>query len=192
MAKQELIFATANKNKAKEISALLPHYTLLTLPDIGITIDIPETGSTLKENAAIKSMYVFKSTGKACFADDTGLVIDALNGEPGVYSARYAGEEKSDKANLELVLQKLKHETNRIARFITYISYTHQDNTQFYIGVLEGTIAEEPRGNQGFGYDPIFIPKGFDKTLAEMLPETKNSISHRAIAFNKFIQSMQA
>lgn len=192
MAKQELIFATANKNKAKEISALLPHYSILTLPDIGITEDIPETGSTLKENAAIKSMHVFKTTGKACFADDTGLMIDALNGEPGVYSARYAGEEKSDKANMELVLQKLQRLANRKARFVTFISHTHENGTTFFEGVLEGTIAKEPRGTHGFGYDPIFIPDGYDITLAEMLPEIKNRISHRAIAFNQFIQSMQA
>ena len=150
--------------------------------------DIPETGSTIKENAILKAQYVFDNYKLDCFSEDTGLMIDALNGEPGIYSGRYAGEEKNDKKNIEKVLGNLKNKENRIARFITVIALILEGNLYTFEGIVEGKIAKTPRGNKGFGYDPVFIPDGYNKSFAELGLDTKNKISHRAKAIKKLLE----
>lgn len=187
-----LVFATHNVHKASEIQRMLgAEYIIKTLTDIGCTEDIPETGVTLSENAAIKSRYVYEKFGLNCFADDTGLEVDALNGEPGVFSARYAGVQKNDNDNMALLLRNLNTHTNRKAQFRTVISVIVDGNEIQFEGILRGEILTEKRGNNGFGYDPVFKPEGKEKTLAEMSADEKNQISHRAIATMAFIRSMQ-
>lgn len=189
---ETLIFATHNANKAKEIKQLLPHgYTLESLDDIGLHDDIPETGTTLEENALIKARYVYQKTGKACFADDTGLEVDSLDGAPGVYSARYAGEKATYQDNVIKLLEALGSETNRDAQFRTVIAHINEDgNEELFDGIAEGTITAAQLGEEGFGYDPIFLPKGHNQTFAEMDSASKNAISHRGRAFEKFIQAL--
>ncbi len=184
----ELVFATHNHNKAKEIQALMPkEVRIKTLDEIHCFEDIPETATTLEGNAQLKAAYIVHEFGMNCFADDTGLEIEALNMEPGVYSARYAGENRDAQANMDLVLHKLKDETNRTARFRTVIVlYWHGKYYQFE-GIVNGAIGYEKMGKDGFGYDPIFYPEGSDRTFAEMSLEEKNKISHRARAFEKMI-----
>lgn len=181
-----LIFATNNDNKAKEIQHLIGNsYTIKILKDIGCTEDIEETGKTLHENASIKSNYVTNHFKINCFADDTGLLVDALNGAPGVYSARYAGEQKNADDNMNLLLKNLLMIENRTAKFVTVISLIIDGEEFFFEGELKGKITTEKRGRNGFGYDPIFVPDSYTKTLAELSLNEKNIISHRAIAFNK-------
>ena len=181
-----LVFATHNKNKFKEIQSLLPHHIeLLSLDDIGCTEDIEETGSTIDENAIIKAKYVKRNYDYDCFADDTGLEVDELGGEPGVYSARYAGEEKSSDANMNKLLKKLDGKANRRARFKTVIALTIQGRETLFTGICEGKITKEKRGNEGFGYDPIFQPDSYEQTFAEMSLSEKSTISHRARAFTQ-------
>jgi XTP/dITP diphosphohydrolase len=182
----KLCFATQNINKLKEVQAMLPStITLIQPEDIGCQEELPETQATLEGNSLQKASYLFQNYHSDCFADDTGLEIEALNGEPGVYSARYAGEPKNPEANMQLVLQKLAVHSNKKARFRTVITLIMNGVTNSFEGILEGEIISDKRGTKGFGYDPIFIPKGFDRTLAEMTIEEKNKISHRAIAFQK-------
>ncbi len=182
----ELIFASHNKNKAKEIEKKLAlAYKVHTLDDIGIHEEIIEDGLTLSENAIIKAQFVFKKTNKDCFADDTGLMVEALNGEPGVYSARYAGANKIDNNNMDLLLQNLNGIENRKAKFVTAICLIYQGTQHMIEGELHGKIIHTKKGNHGFGYDPIFIPDGYDITLAEMELDEKNKISHRAKAIDK-------
>jgi len=182
----KICFATQNINKLKEVQAMLPSTITLVQPeDIGCKEELPETQSTLEGNSLQKANYLFQNYHSDCFADDTGLEIEALNGEPGVYSARYAGEPKNPEANMQLVLQKLALHSNKKARFRTIITLIINGVTNSFEGILEGEIISDKRGTKGFGYDPIFIPKGFDRTLAEMTIEEKNKISHRAIAFQK-------
>jgi len=164
----------------------------LTLNDIGCTEDIKETGTTFEENAAIKSKYVYNKYHLNCFGDDSGLVIDALNGEPGVYSARYAGEHGNHVANIKKVLTKLDGVENRKARFVTVISLIWEGKESIFEGVVEGTIRHETAGNGGFGYDPIFQPDGYNITFAEMSMDEKNKISHRARAMEKLIAFLQS
>jgi len=184
-----LIFATQNQNKANEIQKIVPEgITVLTLKDIGCTEDIPETAKTLEGNARLKSFYVYENYAENCFADDTGLEVDALNGEPGVYSARYAGEAKSAQANMDLLLEKMKGEKNRNARFRTVISLVLNGEEYQFEGVVEGKIREKKSGAAGFGYDPIFEPNGYSSTFAEMSTNEKNAISHRGKAVRKLIQ----
>jgi len=184
----KLVFATNNRHKLEEVSHKIgDHFELLTLNDIGCTEDIEETGSTFKENAAIKSNYVYKKYHLNCFGDDSGLVVDALNGEPGVYSARYAGEHGNHAANIKKVLAKLDGIENRKARFVTVISLTWEGKEYVFEGVVNGTIRHETTGTGGFGYDPIFQPDGYDITFAEMTMDEKNKISHRARAMEKLI-----
>lgn len=183
-----LVFATANQNKVKEIQALMPpSVKLLGLNDINCTEEIPETQPTIEGNAAQKAFYVFEKYHYNCFADDTGLEVEALDNRPGVMSARYAGDAKNASDNINKVVQELKQEKNRAARFKTVISLVIDGEEMQFEGVVEGTILKEKRGDKGFGYDPIFVPDGSDKSFAEMDLSEKNKISHRALAVNKLI-----
>ena len=188
----ELVFATNNQHKLNEIQALLGKtINVLSLNDIDCNEDIPETGSTLEANALQKSEYIYNRYRVSCFADDTGLEIDALNGEPGVYSARYAGEEKDAEANMQKVLEKLMEQTNRNAKFRTVISLILDGVEYQFEGVVDGHILEERSGKQGFGYDPIFQPDGFEESFAEMDMALKNTISHRGRAIAKLIEFLK-
>ena len=184
----EIVFATHNTNKLKEVQDILPNsIKLLSLDDIGCHEDIEETADTVEGNALIKANHVFKNYNYPCFADDTGLFVKALNGEPGIYSARYTGKEKNAKANNEKLLQNLKSVENRNAFFKTVIAYKTESTTKEFIGICDGKILKTPNGQAGFGYDPIFQPEGFEQSFAEMSAKTKNKISHRAKAMEKFV-----
>ena len=184
----QLVFATNNRHKLEEVEAKLQgKIKLLTLNDIGCFDDIEETGTTFKANASIKSRYIYQKYELNCFGDDSGLEIDALNGEPGVYSARYAGEHGNHAANISKVLDNLKDKTDRKARFCTVISLIWNGEEYFFEGTVEGTIRHEPSGTDGFGYDPIFEPDGYAVTFAEMSMDQKNQISHRAKAMEKLV-----
>lgn len=184
----DLVFATHNINKLKEVSLLLPKsIRLISLKDLGCHKEIPETGITLEANAQLKADYITHHYGISCFADDTGLIIDALNGAPGVHSARFAGEKKDSKKNMEKVLFELNNITSRTARFKTAIALNLNKNRILFEGVVEGTITKEKRGAEGFGYDPIFIPIGYDQTFAQLPIQIKNEISHRGKALQKLI-----
>lgn len=184
----KLVFATNNKNKIKEIKHLLNNsLELLSLDDISCLDDIPETAETIEGNAIQKAQYVYEKYGYNCFADDTGLEIQALNDEPGVYSARYAGEQKDPEMNMNKVLEKLKNVSNRNARFKTVIALIIDGNLTCFEGIVEGEITHSKGGSEGFGYDPIFMPKGYNKTYSEMSLDIKNTMSHRAIATKKLI-----
>ena len=181
----ELVFATNNAHKLEEVQAIVgDKFVLKSLDDINCQDDIPETGVTFEENAQQKTDYLVNKYGLYCFGDDSGLEIDGLNGEPGVYSARYSGSRDMEK-NIDLVLEKLGDKVNRTARFKTVISLYLNEQQHFFEGVIEGQIIKERRGEKGFGYDPIFVPNGYDKTFAEMTSDEKNAISHRAIAVGK-------
>lgn len=184
----QLVFATNNRHKLDEVAAKIgDKFKLLTLEDIGCTDDIEETGSTFHDNASIKSHYIFDHYQLDCFGDDSGLEIDALDGEPGIYSARYAGTHGDHGANIDKVLAKLGNEPNRRARFRTVISLIWKGEEHFFEGTVEGTIRHERSGAKGFGYDPIFQPNGYSITFAEMGIDEKNAISHRAIAMEKLL-----
>ena len=188
---KDLVFATNNQYKADEVSKLLDgQYKILTLKDIGCDFDIPETGSTFAENAALKSSYIFENYNLDCFGDDSGLQIDALNDEPGIFSARYSGV-RDDQKNLELVLEKMSEVLDRKAKFTTVISLAQAGQNHFFEGIIEGVIVDSPAGDKGFGYDPIFQPNGYDLTFAEMTTAQKNEISHRAIAMRKLIEFLK-
>jgi XTP/dITP diphosphohydrolase len=189
-----LIFASANHHKISEIQSLLPSsFLLLGLKDIELNHDIPEPGQTIKENSFLKANYVvnfLKENNKpktAVFADDSGLEVIALNNAPGVHSARYAGEPKNDENNNQKLLSELKLITDRRARFVTVITLLIDNQIHYFEGEIKGTIAFEPKGNTGFGYDPLFIPRGYRSTFAELGSEVKNSISHRALAVKKLM-----
>jgi XTP/dITP diphosphohydrolase len=189
----KLVFASHNQNKVNEIKSLLPEtFDLVSLTDIGFLEEIPEIGLTLDENSQIKARTIYEKTGFFCFADDTGLEIEALNFEPGVYSARYAGEEKNDSENLQKVLTKLDGIPNRNARFRTVITLIIEHKEYSFEGIVEGKIILEKRGEFGFGYDPIFVPENESKTFAEMQMEEKNKFSHRARAFQKMIHFLKS
>ena len=187
---KKIIFATANQHKIEEVQSLAGQdFALLSMAEAGIIGDIPETAGTLEGNAMQKAEYVYHRTKTACFADDTGLEIDALGGEPGVYSARYAGEEKNSKANMDLVLAKLEGISNRKARFRTVIAYIDDNGGKhLFEGIVNGEISLAGHGQEGFGYDPIFIPEGCDKSFAQMKLSEKNLHSHRARALKKFTE----
>jgi len=185
----ELVFATNNKHKIHEIEHLLNgSFKVLSLNDIHCTDDIPENQDTIEGNASEKAFYIWNKYKLNCFADDTGLEIEALNGEPGVYSARYAGDEKSPEKNIELVLQKLTKIKNRMARFKTVISLVIDGKEIQFEGVVNGLILEEKRGKSGFGYDPIFQPEESQLSFAEMPLDKKNKISHRGRATQKLVE----
>ena len=182
----KIIFATNNQHKLMEISNLLgDRFTLLNLTDVNIKEEIPEDYPTLEENALFKAKYIHKATGMNVFADDTGLEIEALNGSPGVHSARFAGVHKDFNANTEKVLNLMKGKMNRSAKFRTIIALILDGSEYLFEGIIGGKIIEQKRGNEGFGYDPIFVPEGKELTFAEMTLNEKNKISHRALAFEK-------
>lgn len=189
----DVYFATANPNKVKEVQSVLPAgINLKSIRELGVDEDIPETGETIADNSLQKARYVYDRYGVACIADDTGLEIEALNNEPGVYSARYAGPEKNPEANMSLVLEKLKDKENRSARFVTVISLIDEKGqvSQFE-GIVQGKILQKKKGTGGFGYDPIFLPDGYDQTFAEMSLSEKNHISHRGQAIRQFTAYIQ-
>ena len=188
----ELIIASQNQNKLVEFKKILgDKINLFSLSDIGLNQEIPENEKTIKKNAMFKAKFVNIQTGKNVFADDTGLEIDSLNGEPGVYSARYSGVDRNSDKNIELVLRKLKNKANRNSRFKTIISLIIDGKSVNFEGVVEGKITEEKRGSNGFGYDPIFQPDGYSSTFGEMSLKEKNKISHRSIAINKMVQYLK-
>lgn len=185
----KIVFATNNAHKLAEVRAVLGEgYELVTLREVGITEDIPETGATLDENASLKARYVYERTGLDCFADDTGLEVEALDGAPGVHSARYATDGHDYKANNLKLLAELHDADNRRARFRTVISLIRDGVEQQVEGIVEGRIATEESGSEGFGYDPLFVPNGYDKTFAEMTAEEKNAISHRGRAVAALVE----
>jgi len=182
----ELIFATHNEHKVIEINHLLgTRFKLSTLDNAGIQENIPEDQETLQGNALQKAWYIYNKTGMNCFADDTGLEVEALNNEPGVFSARYAGNDKDDDKNIKLLLKNLSGIKDRIARFRTVIALIIKGEEWLFEGKVEGHILKEKRGNEGFGYDPVFMPEGYNQSFAEMKLSEKNKISHRARAFEK-------
>lgn len=193
MMKRKLVFATNNAHKLEEVAAILgEQIELLNLNDIGCHTDIPETAATLEGNALLKSSFIFKIYGLDCFADDTGLEVEALDGAPGVYSARYAGGEGHDsQANMLKLLRDLEGKENRKAQFRTAISLILDGKEYLFEGVIKGEIIKEKRGDSGFGYDPIFKPEGYDKTFAELGNDIKNKISHRALAVQKLCEFLQ-
>lgn len=188
----KLVFATNNKNKVEEIKALLQgHFEILTLADIGCTEEIEETETTIEGNAKLKADYITNNYGYDCFADDTGLEVKALNGAPGVYSARYAGENVTYEDNVQKMLFEMKGKSDRKARFRTSVALNLKGNQYLFDGVCEGEITNKKHGTDGFGYDPIFKPNGFEQTFAEMSISEKGNISHRGLAMKKLIDFLK-
>lgn len=189
----KLCFATNNRHKLEEIQALLgDQFELVTLNEIGCQTDIPEPFDTIAENSREKARFVQDNFHIDCFADDTGLVVDALNGEPGVKSARYAGEHRDTNDNIALLLQNLSGQENRAARFLTVITLSLEGEYYQFEGSVEGTIIDDKRGSNGFGYDPVFVPKGQSRTFAEMTMQEKSDLSHRGRAFAKLVAFLRA
>ncbi|MBD5378887.1 MAG: non-canonical purine NTP diphosphatase [Bacteroides sp.] len=190
---KQIVFATNNKHKLQEIREIVgDKLTISSLLDIGCTEDIPENEPTLEGNALAKARYVKEHYGYDCFADDTGLEVEALNGQPGVRSARYApGEGHDSKANMKLLLENMKDKQNRSARFRTVIALIVDGKEQLVEGIVNGYITEQPSGSEGFGYDPVFVPEGFEKTFAMMTSEEKNNISHRGRATRKLLDILK-
>lgn len=187
---KKLVFATNNAHKLEEIRAILgDKVEILSLNDIDCHADIPETADTLQGNAALKAQYIYENYGLDCFADDTGLEVEALNGAPGIYSARYAGGEGHDsEANMKKLLSEMQDKDNRRARFRTVICLIEDGKEHFFEGIVNGSIIRERKGGAGFGYDPVFIPDGYSETFAEMGNDEKNKISHRARAVQKLCE----
>ena len=189
----KLVFATHNLNKLKEVKEMVPEgIEILSLSDINCTEEIEETGTTLEENARIKVTYVKDHYGYDCFSDDSGLEIDSLNGAPGVYSARYAGEDKNNDNNIKKVWKNLKDKENKSGQFRTIIAADIKGKKSLFEGIIRGTLIDEKRGDGGFGYDPIFVPTGHSKTFAELEKKVKNTISHRAKAFSFFVKDLNS
>ncbi|HEV7622097.1 MAG TPA: RdgB/HAM1 family non-canonical purine NTP pyrophosphatase [Flavisolibacter sp.] len=183
----QLIFATNNQHKVDEIRISMPDLSVLTLKEAGINIDIPEPYNTLEENAAEKARTIYKITKTSCFSEDTGMEVYSLNNEPGVHSARYAGDERSFQKNIEKVLNKLKHQKDRKAQFRAVLCLIIAGKEFYFEGICKGEITHEPKGDGGFGYDSIFVPEGYEKTFAEMLPQEKAGLSHRKKAIEKLV-----
>lgn len=184
----KIVFATNNTNKIFEIQSMLPKsIEIISLESIGCHEEIPETADTIEGNAIMKANYLTEKYGYDCFADDTGLEVEALGGEPGVYSARYAGEQKSSEDNMDKLLLNLENSTNRNAQFKTVIALNLQGKQYLFTGIAQGEIISEKKGTQGFGYDPIFRPEGYQETFAQLSLETKNAISHRGKATRELI-----
>ncbi|MCK6639815.1 MAG: RdgB/HAM1 family non-canonical purine NTP pyrophosphatase [Bacteroidia bacterium] len=186
----ELYFASANQNKIKEVNALLPPSMVVRGIQGLVNGDLEETGETLQENALMKARAIYNLTGVPSFADDTGLEVDSLNGEPGVFSARYAGPQRNDADNINKLLSELKGKPSRKARFRTVIAFVNGDEQQLFEGIVNGRISEQLKGENGFGYDPVFVPDGGEQTFAEMSLTDKNAISHRGRAFRAFAAFM--
>ena len=190
---KKIVFATNNQHKLHEVKAVLGNeIEIISLEQLNCYEDIPETGNTLEANALIKAKYINDKFGLDCMADDTGLEVDALGGEPGVYSARYAGEEQNSKKNIEKLLGNLKDSNNRIAYFRTVIALIDNNKINYFEGAIKGEIIREARGISGFGYDPVFVPSGYTKTFAELGSDEKNKISHRALAVNKLVEYVKS
>lgn len=190
--KKKLIVATNNAHKLEEIAAILgDEMELLSLKDINCHAEIPETADTLEGNARQKAMYIYENYGMDCFADDTGLEVEALNGAPGVFSARYAGDGHDSEANMQKLLKELKGNENRKAQFRTAICLIMEGKEYLFEGIVKGEIIEEKRGGAGFGYDPIFVPEGYEQTFAELGNDIKNTISHRARAVEKLCKFLK-
>lgn len=189
----QLVFATNNLNKLKEVQGLIPeHITLLSLKDIGCFEDVPETQTTIEGNAIQKAEYIKNTYGYNCFADDTGLEVEALNGEPGVYSARYAGAQRDANDNMNLLLENLKNKPSRQAQFKTVVALHLNNELQTFTGICEGDITTGKQGEKGFGYDPIFKAKGYTKTFAEISLDEKNNIGHRGKAVAKLVEHLNS
>lgn len=185
---KQLVFATNNTHKLDEVRAMLePDYKIISLSELNCFDDIPETADTLEGNALLKAEYIYKKFGVDCFADDTGLEIDALNGEPGVYSARYAGESHNAQENMKKVLSKMNGLSNRSAHFRTVVALIQDGKTNYFEGRVDGTITTIQHGSAGFGYDPIFIPNGYDQSFAQLSADKKNEISHRGLAIKELV-----
>lgn len=183
---RKLVFATNNKHKLEEVSSVSQDsIEILSLKDINCFDDIPETADTLKDNALMKAQYIYDKYSYDCFADDTGLEVEALGGRPGVFSARYAGEDQNSERNIKKLLSELEGETNRKAKFRTVVALIENGEIKYFEGIIKGHITNKPVGSSGFGYDPVFIPEGFSQTFAEIGSELKNKISHRALAINE-------
>ncbi len=190
---KKLVFATNNAHKLEEVKAILePEYQIVSLKELGCFDDIPETEKTLDGNALLKARYIFDKYGVDCFADDTGLEVKALNGEPGVYSARYAGEENNAQENMKKLLKNMTGVESREACFRTVIALIESGEVRFFEGKIEGKIAEDPKGTAGFGYDPVFVPDGYQLSFAELGLEEKNKISHRALAVEKLTKYLKS
>ena len=188
---KKIVFATNNLNKLRELRSAVKDFDIISLKDLNIIEDIPETGNSLIDNALQKAKYIYEKTGLDCFADDTGLEIEALDGRPGVYSARYAGPDCDSEENMNKVLNELRSLKNRTAAFITVISLIIEGDEYFFEGKVEGEILKEKQGIDGFGYDPIFRPFGYNQSFAEMSLELKNKISHRGLAVDKLIKFLK-
>ena len=188
MTNINLIFATSNQNKVLEIQKILPKkFNIKSLKDLNYFEDVPENETTIEGNAIFKAKYIYEKFNINVFADDTGLEVEALNGEPGVHSARYAGTTRNSEKNIKKLLKNLKNIKNRNARFKTVIALIIDNKLHIFSGIIEGFILDSPKGNNGFGYDPIFCPNGFDKSFAELTLKEKNLISHRSLAMKKLI-----
>lgn len=184
----KLVFASNNKHKIQEIKQLLPDtFEVVSLQEIGCVEDIPETADTIEANAILKADYVTRKYDLPCFADDSGLEVESLDGAPGVYSARYAGEQKSDDDNIKKLLLELKDKTNRKAQFKTVIALNTDKEQYLFTGIIQGAIIPEKRGTNGFGYDPVFVAENSEKTFAELTSEEKNKVSHRAKAVKQLV-----
>lgn len=188
----KICFATNNKHKLEEVSkAVKGKVTIISLAELSVNEDLPETQNTFQGNALQKAQFVFHRYQIPCFADDSGLVVDVLNGDPGVYSARYAGQQRSDEDNIDLLLRNLKNQTNRKAQFVTVIALVGFGQSHLFEGKVNGMITGQRRGGNGFGYDPVFIPEGSTRTFAEMTLDEKNKLSHRAIAVSKLVKFLK-
>lgn len=192
MYMRKLVFATNNRHKLDEVGEVLKgHLEILSLKEIDCFDDIPETADTLEGNALLKAEHIYNKYGYDCFADDTGLEVEALNGRPGVYSARYAGEDQNSERNIARLLEELKDKENRKARFRTVVALIEEGKVSYFEGKIEGRIIVTPRGTTGFGYDPVFVPDGYSQTFAELGSGVKNKISHRALAIQALIKYLQ-
>jgi XTP/dITP diphosphohydrolase len=191
MNKIKLVFATNNKHKLEEVKAMLTNFDIVSLAEIDCVEEIPETAETLEGNAILKANFITEKYGLNCFADDTGLEVAALNNEPGVYSARYAGENNNAEANMHKLLTKLSFEKNRNAQFRTAVALNIQGKQFIFEGICKGSILTAKKGNSGFGYDPIFMPNNFNKSFAEMTMTEKSTISHRGKAIEKLVDFLK-
>lgn len=188
---KKIVFATNNQNKLAEVRQMLPDYEIVGLQDIGFNEEIPETADSFQGNAALKADYITNTYGLDCFADDSGLEVEALNGAPGIYSARYAGEPVNHNNNIDKLLDALENSLNRYARFKTVIALNYRGHKYYFTGIVKGEILKKRQGDGGFGYDPVFMPEGYKRSFAEMTTEEKGLISHRGKAVEQLIEFLK-